>query len=136
LGVRDLPTFTIGLPYKQFDEAPHARNVAQRYHTRHHELTIRPSLKGLLPDLVWHLDEPSDPLSLCAYHVARLARQHVKVVIGGDGGDELFGGYDPRPDGTRAWDISCAGCTACPSSRVASAMPRACRTSTSTTSAA
>jgi asparagine synthase (glutamine-hydrolysing) len=94
LGVRDLPTFTIGLPYKQFDEAPHARNVAQRYHTRHHELTIRPSLKGLLPDLVWHLDEPSDPLSLCAYHVARLARQHVKVVIGGDGGDELFGGYD------------------------------------------
>jgi asparagine synthase (glutamine-hydrolysing) len=94
LGVRDLPTFTIGLPYKQFDEAPHALIVAKRYHTQHHELTIRPSLKELLPDLVWHLDEPSDPLSLCAYHVAQLARRHVKVVIGGDGGDELFGGYD------------------------------------------
>jgi asparagine synthase (glutamine-hydrolysing) len=94
LGVKDLPTFTIGLPYKQFDEAPHALNVATRYHTQHHELTIRPSLKEILPDLVWHLDEPSDPLSLCAYHVAQFARKSVKVVIGGDGGDELFGGYD------------------------------------------
>jgi asparagine synthase (glutamine-hydrolysing) len=94
LGVKDLPTFTIGLPYKQFDEAPHALNVATRYHTQHHELTIRPSLKEILPDLVWHLDEPSDPLSLCAYHVALFARKSVKVVIGGDGGDELFGGYD------------------------------------------
>jgi asparagine synthase (glutamine-hydrolysing) len=94
LGVKDLPTFTIGLPYKQFNEAPHALNVATRYHTQHHELTIRPSLKEILPDLVWHLDEPSDPLSLCAYQVARFARKSVKVVIGGDGGDELFGGYD------------------------------------------
>jgi len=94
LGVRDLPTFTIGLAYKQFDEAPHALKVARRYHTQHHELTIRPSLKEVLPDLVWHLDEPSDPLSLCAYQVAKLARRYVKVVIGGDGGDELFGGYD------------------------------------------
>jgi asparagine synthase (glutamine-hydrolysing) len=94
LGVRELPTFTIGLSYKQFDEAPHAASVAARYGTDHHELTVTPSLTNLLPDLVWHLDEPSDPLSLCAYHVAQLARQHVKVVIGGDGGDELFGGYD------------------------------------------
>jgi asparagine synthase (glutamine-hydrolysing) len=94
LGIKDLPTFTIGLPYKQFDEAPHALIVAKRYQTDHHELTITPSLKGLLPDLIWHLDEPSDPLSLCAWHVAILARKYVKVVIGGDGGDELFGGYD------------------------------------------
>ncbi len=68
--------------------------MAKRYQTDHHELTIQPSLKQLLPDLVWHLDEPSDPLSLCAWHVAKLARQYVKVAIGGDGGDELFGGYD------------------------------------------
>lgn len=94
LGVKDLPTFTIGLPYKRFDEAPHARTVAERYRTQHHELTVTPSLRALLPDLIWHLDEPSDPLSLCAWHVAILARKHVKVVIGGDGGDELFGGYD------------------------------------------
>jgi asparagine synthase (glutamine-hydrolysing) len=94
VGVKDLPTFTIGLPYRQFDEAPHARKVAQRYRTEHHESIIRPSLGALLPDLVWHLDEPSDPLSLCAYRVAQFARKTVKVVIGGDGGDELFGGYD------------------------------------------
>jgi asparagine synthase (glutamine-hydrolysing) len=94
IGVRDLPTFTIGLPYQRFDEAPHARAVAHLYHTDHHEQTIAPSLTELLPDLVWHLDEPSDPLSLCAYHVARLASSYVKVVVGGDGGDELFGGYD------------------------------------------
>src|SRR5579872_1578553 len=94
IGVKNLPTFTIGLPYQRFDEAPHARAVAQLYHTDHHEETIDPSLTALLPELVWHLDEPSDPLSLCAYHVARLASRTVKVVIGGDGGDELFGGYD------------------------------------------
>jgi asparagine synthase (glutamine-hydrolysing) len=51
-------------------------------------------LTASLPDLVWHLDEPSDPLSLCAYQVSQFAHETVKVVIGGDGGDELFGGYD------------------------------------------
>jgi asparagine synthase (glutamine-hydrolysing) len=94
VGVKDLPTFTIGLPYQRFDEAPYARAVAEMYGTEHHERTITPSLTTLLPDLIWHLDEPSDPLSLCAYQVARFARETVKVVIGGDGGDELFGGYD------------------------------------------
>jgi asparagine synthase (glutamine-hydrolysing) len=94
IGVENLPTFTIGLSYQRFDEAPHARAVAQMYGTEHHEKTLTPSLTALLPDLIWHLDEPSDPLSLCAYHVAQFARKTVKVVIGGDGGDELFGGYD------------------------------------------
>jgi asparagine synthase (glutamine-hydrolysing) len=94
VGVKDLPTFTIGLPYQRFDEAPYARAVAQMYGTEHHERTITLSLTALLPELIWHLDEPSDPLSLCAYQVARFARETVKVVIGGDGGDELFGGYD------------------------------------------
>jgi asparagine synthase (glutamine-hydrolysing) len=94
LGIRDLQTFTLGLDYRRFDEAPFARAVAQDCHTVHHEQSITPSLLSTLPDLVWHLDEPSDPLSLCAYQVAALASRHVKVVIGGDGGDELFGGYD------------------------------------------
>jgi asparagine synthase (glutamine-hydrolysing) len=94
IGIKNLPTFTIGLPYQRFDEAPAARAVAMLYHTDHHERTIEPSLTALLPDLVWHLDEPSDPLSLCAYHAAKLASASVKVVIGGDGGDEMFGGYD------------------------------------------
>jgi len=94
VGVRNLPTFTVGIPYPRFDEAPHARQVARMYGTDHHERQVAPSLVSLLPDLIYHLDEPSDPLSLCTYYVAELARRHVKVVIGGDGGDELFGGYD------------------------------------------
>ena len=94
LGVTDLPTFTVGLPHARFDEAPYARQVAQLCGTQHHERTLAPSLIRLLPELIHHLDEPSDPLSLCTYHLAELARRSVKVVIGGDGGDELFGGYD------------------------------------------
>ncbi|HTT03860.1 MAG TPA: asparagine synthase (glutamine-hydrolyzing) [Steroidobacteraceae bacterium] len=94
LGVQDLPTFTLGLDYQRFDEAPYARAVARDCHTQHHEQSIAPSLLPLLPALIRHLDEPSDPLSLCAYQVSALASRYVKVVIGGDGGDELFGGYD------------------------------------------
>ncbi|MFQ5718410.1 MAG: asparagine synthase (glutamine-hydrolyzing) [Acidobacteriota bacterium] len=89
-----LKTFTIGLPYRNFDEAPPARQVADRYGTEHHAETVRPSLVSTLPRLVNLLDEPSDPLSICTYLIARMARAHVKVVVGGDGGDELFGGYD------------------------------------------
>jgi asparagine synthase (glutamine-hydrolysing) len=94
VGVKNLPTFTVGLPHPKFDEAPHARAVADLYGTQHHEQRLSPSLVAFLPDVVYHLDEPSDPLSLCAYHLAALAHKQVKVVIGGDGGDELFGGYD------------------------------------------
>ncbi len=73
IGVKDLHTFTVGLPHERFDEAPAARAVAQLYGTNHHEQTLSPSLVALLPDLIYHLDEPSDPLSLCTYHVAELA---------------------------------------------------------------
>ncbi|HKQ12349.1 MAG TPA: asparagine synthase (glutamine-hydrolyzing) [Steroidobacteraceae bacterium] len=94
LGVRQLPTFTMGLDYQRFDEAPAARAVAQMFATEHHEERVKPEITALLPDLVDALDEPSDPLSLCTWLLARFTRRHVKVVIGGDGGDELFGGYD------------------------------------------
>jgi asparagine synthase (glutamine-hydrolysing) len=93
VGYKHLPTFTIGLSDK-FDETPYAAQVARLYATDHHEQRIKPNLSAHLPALVWHLDEPSDPLSLCAYNLAQLASRHVKVAIGGDGGDELFGGYD------------------------------------------
>lgn len=90
----DFKTFSVGLPYKQFDEAPAARLVAERYGTRHYTEQISPSLLQSLPSLVQQLDEPSDPLSVCMDLIAKMARKQVKVVLGGDGGDELFGGYD------------------------------------------
>jgi asparagine synthase (glutamine-hydrolysing) len=89
-----LQTFSVGLPFGAFDESPYARMVADRYGTRHFEKVMVPSLVKTLPRLVWHLDEPSDPLSVCTFTIAEMAREHVKVVLGGDGGDELFGGYD------------------------------------------
>jgi asparagine synthase (glutamine-hydrolysing) len=89
-----IQTFAVALPYGTHDEAPYARLVAERYGTLHHEKTVVPSLVHVLPRLVWHLDEPSDPLSVCYDLIAAMAREHVKVVLGGDGGDELFGGYD------------------------------------------
>jgi asparagine synthase (glutamine-hydrolysing) len=100
----DFQTFSVGLPYGRFDEAPAARLVAQRYGTRHHEEQINPSLLNALPRLVHQLDEPSDPLSVCMDLIAQMARRHVKVVLGGDGGDELFGGYD-RYYGNRYADL-------------------------------
>ena len=87
-------TFSGDVPYGQYSELPWCRMVSERYGTQAHELEIAPSLVRTLPDLVWHLDEPSDPLSVCVYHIAELASREVKVVLGGDGGDELFGGYD------------------------------------------
>ncbi|NOY63557.1 MAG: asparagine synthase (glutamine-hydrolyzing) [Gammaproteobacteria bacterium] len=92
--VEPIQTFSMGLPYGKYDEAPYARMVAEKYGTRHHEQIITPSLVDTLPQLISHLDEPSDPLSVCSFLIARMASQHVKVVLGGDGGDELFGGYD------------------------------------------
>lgn len=89
-----LETFSVSVPYGRFDEGPAARMVAERHGTIHHAETIDGNVLGLLPTLVHHLDEPSDPLSPCIYQVAALARRHVKVSLGGDGGDELFGGYD------------------------------------------
>lgn len=94
LGDMPLPTFTIGLPYGAYNEAPAARAVAERYGTEHHEQVLVPSLLAHLDDLLECLDEPSDPLAICSWLISRMARERVKVVLGGDGGDELFGGYD------------------------------------------
>ncbi|MCZ6782093.1 MAG: asparagine synthase (glutamine-hydrolyzing) [Proteobacteria bacterium] len=99
-----IDTFAGKLDYGEFDESPAARSVAERYGTRHHEQSITPSLVRLLPRLLWHMDEPSDALSVCCYLIAGLARSHVKVALGGDGGDELFGGYD-RYYGNRYADL-------------------------------
>jgi asparagine synthase (glutamine-hydrolysing) len=89
-----IKTFSVGVPYEDYSELPYARAVAQKYHTEHYEEDLFPSIVGVLGDLVWHLDEPSDPLSVCTYYISKMASKEVKVVLGGDGGDELFGGYD------------------------------------------
>ncbi len=91
---RPVKTFSVGVPYEWYSELPYARLVAERYGTDHFQEVIDISLLETLPDVVWHLDEPADPLSVCIYYIAAMARRHVKVVLGGDGGDELFGGYD------------------------------------------
>jgi len=87
-------SFTLSVPHASYDEAPYARQVAEQFGTEHHEGTLQLNLAESLPNLVWHLDEPSDALALCTWELAQFTRQHVKVVIGGDGGDEIFGGYD------------------------------------------
>lgn len=93
---RDEPvqTFSIGVRKQSFNELPFARQVADSCGTRHIEGTVEADLMALLPKMVFHLDEPSDPVAACMYHAAELASRHVKVVLGGDGGDELFAGFD------------------------------------------
>jgi asparagine synthase (glutamine-hydrolysing) len=88
-------TFTIGFPEKEFNEIAHARQVAKAFGTEHHELVLEPDVIGLLGDLAWHLDEPfGDSSAIPTFMVSRLASEYVKVVLTGDGGDELFAGYD------------------------------------------
>jgi len=89
-----LRSFAGSVPYREFDEAPLAARVAAYCGTHHFEYHIGGDLIALLPRLVHHMDEPSDPLSACFYELARGTRNEVKVVFGGEGGDERFGGYD------------------------------------------
>jgi asparagine synthase (glutamine-hydrolysing) len=81
----------------EFDESPYARQVATLYGTEHHEFDLTPNLVEALPRIVWHADEPfAISSALALYFLAQLARQHVKVVLTGDGGDEVFAGYTWR----------------------------------------
>jgi asparagine synthase (glutamine-hydrolysing) len=95
LGARPLRTFSVGFEERGYNELPFARRVAERYATEHHELVIRPAdLSEDLPRLVAFRDEPiAEPTDVALYRIARLAAQSVKVVLAGEGGDELFAGY-------------------------------------------
>jgi asparagine synthase (glutamine-hydrolysing) len=89
-----LMTFSIGFPDASYNELDKARLVAQRFATDHHELVVEPDAVALLPQIISAFDEPfADTSALPTYLVAQLAAQHVKVVLAGEGGDELFGGY-------------------------------------------
>ncbi len=88
-------TFSIGFDEASYDELAGARTVAERFATEHHELVVRPDAVELVPALVRHFDEPfADSSAVPVYCVSRLARDHVTVVLSGEGGDEVFAGYE------------------------------------------
>jgi asparagine synthase (glutamine-hydrolysing) len=91
----DVKSFSVGFSERSFDESAYAREVAARLGTDHHELTLEPGmLLGLIPKLPSLLDEPLGDASIIpTYLLSEFTRRHVKVALGGDGGDELFAGY-------------------------------------------
>lgn len=98
MAVRSSPhvkTFTVALPGGgRFDESGHARLIARHFRTEHIELTAEAGSVGLLPQLAQQFDEPMvDSSMIPTYLVSQVVRQHCTVALGGDGGDELFGGY-------------------------------------------
>jgi hypothetical protein len=96
LSDRPVKTYSIGFDGDDsfYNELPYARMVADKFHTDHHEIIVRPDVTELLPKLIWHMDEPvADSALITTYLVSRLARESVTVILSGVGGDELFGGY-------------------------------------------
>jgi len=93
---KTLKTFSIGFEGEpSFDETRFARRVAARFVTEHQEFIVKPDVVPLLEELVWHHDQPfADSSAIPTYLVSKLARAHVTVALTGDGGDELFAGYD------------------------------------------
>lgn len=92
---RQVRTFSIGFPgHGKLDETPHARLIARHFGTEHTELMVEPATADLIPRLAWQFDEPIvDSSMIPTFLVSHLVRQHCTVALGGDGGDELFGGY-------------------------------------------
>jgi asparagine synthase (glutamine-hydrolysing) len=92
---RPVRTFSVGFGDPSFDERLFARQVAERYRTDHTELVVKAPVTDILSRLVWHYDEPfGDSSAVPSYAIAELTRQHVTVVLNGDGADETFAGYD------------------------------------------
>jgi asparagine synthase (glutamine-hydrolysing) len=88
-------SFSIGFEDGTYNELEYAREVARLFGTNHREKTVSPDLQAMFERLIVHLDEPFADVSLFpTFMVSELAREHVTVALSGDGGDELFGGYD------------------------------------------
>jgi asparagine synthase (glutamine-hydrolysing) len=102
---KKVKTFTVGFDGDQVvDERPYARLAAQRFGTEHYETTITAqNFWDFLPSYVWHMEEPvCEPPAVALFYVTKLARQHVKVLLSGEGGDEAFAGYPNYPNMLRA----------------------------------
>ena len=116
-------TFTIGFEDRDgFDERPFARAVAKRHATDHHEFVVHPDAVELVEKLVWHHDQPfGDSSAIPTYLLSEVTAQHVTVALSGDGGDELFAGYERFAAGlaARRWSAlpgalqSAAGAAVC-----------------------
>jgi len=87
-------TFSIGFHEDSYNELKYASLTAEKFGTDHHEFFVTPDICEVVDELVWHFDEPfADSSAIPTYMVSKLARDHVTVVLSGDGGDELFAGY-------------------------------------------
>src|SRR5438552_3082883 len=95
LSSRPVKTFSIGFSDPEYNELDYARTVARQFETEHHELILEPNVLDVIDDIAWYLDEPfGDSSAIPTYMVSKLAAESVTVVLSGDGGDELFAGYD------------------------------------------
>ena len=102
---RPVKTFTIGFEDAEYDERPFAALAASQLGTEHHTEVVCPNALALLPELVRHYGEPfGDSSAIPTYYVSRLAREHVPMVLSGDGGDEAFAGYAAYADWLRWLD--------------------------------
>jgi asparagine synthase (glutamine-hydrolysing) len=121
---KEISTFTVGFADSSFaDERPYARLASETFGSRHYDMTITASdFAAFLPQYVWHMEEPvCEPPAVALYYVSKLARNHVKVLLSGEGGDEAFAGYDnyrnmvwlerlkqvwPGANGAASWGLS------------------------------
>ncbi|MDA0747447.1 MAG: asparagine synthase (glutamine-hydrolyzing) [bacterium] len=95
LSDRPVKTFSIGFEERSYNELQHARTIAKKFNTEHHEQIVRPDVADLFERLVTHFDEPfADSSAIPTYLVSRHAREHVTVALSGTGADELFAGYE------------------------------------------
>lgn len=124
---KKIQTYTVGFSDPGIaDERPYARLAAETFGSSHHEMTISADdFRGFLPDFAWHMEEPvCEPPAIAMYYVSKLARQDVKVLLSGEGGDEAFAGYSnyrnllwmerlkqlgPGVRGAAGWGLRAAG---------------------------